>query len=266
MKNCLLAPRARRGFTLVEMLVVISVIALLAAIMFPVFGRVREGGRRTACNNNLRQLGLGFTQYRQDHNGRFPGAGQYQKWAAGGHWISGQPNTPVADINTKEPVADAASPTGFKTANVEKGAIYSYVKEPKTYSCPSNATAEKKLFSYSMNCAIAGMSDVRVKEPANIILLVDEEKANDGYLYTAGKLTGGGTSTDELTQRHNTSGNILFVDGHVKAYPFAVFPLTDTNSTIKVDVTRGKIRFQDSAFGPSGYFEGSTAFGNCFAP
>ena len=268
MKNHLPVSRARRGFTLVEMLIVIGVVALLAAIMFPVFSRVREGGRRTACNNNLRQMGLAFTQYRQDNNGRFPGAGQYQKWGNGAHWVKGV----NSDNNTGNP-GSLALTSGDRdiragvTANVEGGALFTYTKESKIYYCPSNATGSAKRLSYSMNCAIAGMSDVRIKEPSNIILLVDEEKANDGYLYTAGQLTGGGTSTDELTQRHNSSGNLLFVDGHVKAYPFDVFPLTASNSAVKVDTTRGKVRFQDLAFGTSGYFEGApTAFGSCLTP
>ncbi|MBW3636281.1 MAG: hypothetical protein KY445_07430, partial [Armatimonadetes bacterium] len=94
---------------------------------------------------------------------------------------------------------------------------------------------------------------------------VDEEKANDGYLYTAG-MPGGGTSTDELTQIHNGTGNLLFVDGHVKAYPFKVFPMTPENSQLKFETGRGKLRFQDKAFGPDGYFVGAPAFGTCFNP
>ncbi len=283
--------RARRGFTLIEMLVVIGIIALLAAILFPVFGRVREGGRRTACSSNLQQLGLSFRQYLQDDGGRYPGAGQYQKWGNGGHWVSGVNDTDAGtasklakldDPGKGEPIANAASATGFNAANVEAGALYPYVKEAKVYYCPSNPSGAQKRLSYSMNCAIAGMGEVRIKEPSSIILLVDEEKANDGYLYTAGKLTGGGTSTDELTQRHNTSGNLLFVDGHVKAYPFAAFPMTPDNSSLKVDTTPGKIRFQDKAFGPDGYFAPGVitpapvpapvpaapapVFGTCFAP
>ncbi len=62
---------SKRGFTLVEMLVVISIIVVLAAILFPVFGTARESARRTKCMSNLSQLGLALSQFRQD-NGSYP--------------------------------------------------------------------------------------------------------------------------------------------------------------------------------------------------
>ena len=64
--------RVLRGFTLIELLVVVAILALLAAILFPVFGRVRENARRASCQSNLRQAGLGFHQYSQDYDERFP--------------------------------------------------------------------------------------------------------------------------------------------------------------------------------------------------
>ncbi len=56
----------RRGFTLIELLVVIAIIAIIAAILFPVFQKVRENARRIACESNLKQIGLAYTQYNQD--------------------------------------------------------------------------------------------------------------------------------------------------------------------------------------------------------
>jgi prepilin-type N-terminal cleavage/methylation domain-containing protein len=63
---------ARRAFTLIELLVVIAIIALLAAILFPVFARAREQARRSSCASNLRQIGLGMMQYTQDYDERLP--------------------------------------------------------------------------------------------------------------------------------------------------------------------------------------------------
>jgi prepilin-type N-terminal cleavage/methylation domain-containing protein/prepilin-type processing-associated H-X9-DG protein len=66
------ADQQYRGFTLIELLVVICIISLLAAILFPVFGRARENARRSTCQSNLRQIGLGFAQYIQDYDERLP--------------------------------------------------------------------------------------------------------------------------------------------------------------------------------------------------
>lgn len=67
------SPSMREGaFTLIELLVVIAIIAILAAILFPVFARARANARRTSGLSNLKQIGLGFTQYLQDYDARFP--------------------------------------------------------------------------------------------------------------------------------------------------------------------------------------------------
>src|SRR6185436_12145569 len=62
----------RSGFSLIELLVVIAIIAILAAILFPVFGRARENARRSSCQSNLKQIGLGVAQYLQDYDERLP--------------------------------------------------------------------------------------------------------------------------------------------------------------------------------------------------
>ena len=60
------------GFTLIELLVVIAIIAILAAILFPVFARARENARRASCQSNLKQIGLGIMQYTQDYDETYP--------------------------------------------------------------------------------------------------------------------------------------------------------------------------------------------------
>ena len=74
-----------RGFTLIELLVVIAIIAVLAAILFPVFMQAKENGRKAACQSNLRQLGLGLTEYLENWHGRFMPA---YLVTAEGNWMS----------------------------------------------------------------------------------------------------------------------------------------------------------------------------------
>jgi prepilin-type N-terminal cleavage/methylation domain-containing protein/prepilin-type processing-associated H-X9-DG protein len=62
----------KTGFTLIELLVVIAIIAILAAILFPVFARARENARRASCQSNLKQIGLSWMMYTQDYDSRLP--------------------------------------------------------------------------------------------------------------------------------------------------------------------------------------------------
>src|ERR1043166_8631116 len=62
----------RSGFTLIELLVVIAIIAILAAILFPVFAQARENARQATCISNLKQLGTAATMYAQDYDESFP--------------------------------------------------------------------------------------------------------------------------------------------------------------------------------------------------
>src|SRR5437867_4991654 len=90
-------PRAR-GFTLIELLVVIAIIAILAAILFPVFAQARDQARQTTCLSNCKQLGTGLLMYGQDYDENLPswsfnskaGGLMYgSRWAAWGYstWV-----------------------------------------------------------------------------------------------------------------------------------------------------------------------------------
>lgn len=81
--------KRRQGFTLIELLVVIAIIAILAAILFPVFARARENARRSSCQSNLKQLGLSIVQYAQDYDERMVSYLNFATPASQtAHWMS----------------------------------------------------------------------------------------------------------------------------------------------------------------------------------
>src|SRR5689334_12213143 len=69
-----------RAFTLIELLVVIAIIAILAAILFPVFAQARDKARQATCQSNLKQMGNAWMMYAQDYDERFPVAQPYERW------------------------------------------------------------------------------------------------------------------------------------------------------------------------------------------
>ena len=82
LKGKIMKPSTHKGFTLIELLVVIAIIAILAAILFPVFAKVREKARQISCLSNMKQIGLGMVQYNQDYDEKFTGSDNWgQGWA-----------------------------------------------------------------------------------------------------------------------------------------------------------------------------------------
>src|SRR5450432_2383849 len=105
--------RSSKAFTLIELLVVIAIIAILAAILFPVFAQAREKARQTSCLSNLKQLGLGFLMYASDNDGYFPApiTNYGAKDGAPPTWVTGDPN--------------AIAGAGFQ----DSGGIFPYIKQ-----------------------------------------------------------------------------------------------------------------------------------------
>lgn len=191
--------RRHSAFTLVEMLVVIGIIAILSALLFPVYSRVCEKGRAASCTSNLRQLALAFQQYSAD-NGTFP------CW-----YNEHQPTNPL-------PSSYPGLPWGVR--------IQSYVKDRAIFQCPSDSTPATSdpmypsgyqrsyvasYTDYAYNLYLSGLADSKITQPSEVILIFD---SGPGAAYTtSGPPCPMPSCNGDI---HSGGANFAFVDGHVK--------------------------------------------------
>ena len=197
-----------RGFTLIELLVVIAIIAILAAILFPVFARARENARRASCQSNMKQLGLGLLQYTQDYDEKYP----YQSAGTVYHWAS-------ADLGTAAGMNWALS-------------IYPYVKSYQIYQCPSasaSAPTGPGNTNYLFNGVLAPRALAAIQLPAQTVALQEygsyfdtvylrpQHEFPEGHgLFPVQYVSWVGAGEPYNTIHFGDGGNLLFVDGHVK--------------------------------------------------
>jgi len=192
--------KRRRAFTLIELLVVIAIIAILAAILFPVFARARESARRASCASNLKQLALGFMMYTEDYDERLPNA---LSNASGENKIGGW-------MYYTQGAQSSSIRANF---DPKLGAIFPYIKNAQVYVCPSDSEGQFTGNSYSMNSCTIEKSLAAFDQTTLWMLLGEESTINkssdDGYF---------GLVTNTLSDRHLDGSNIAFLDGHVKWY------------------------------------------------
>ena len=194
-----------QAFTLIELLVVIAIIAILAAILFPVFARARESARRSSCLSNTKQLGLGALQYSQDYDERF---------------------VPAVYVD------------GDGSTKFWPGLIQPYTKSEQVFFCPSDSLHNPPLSnantSYGWNYYYlqldagtvdytrGGISLAKIDKAAETVMLADGGISTAGSAYAITSPLNSppplSTAAQFPAQRHFDGFNVCFVDGHAKWY------------------------------------------------
>ncbi len=195
----------RRAFSLVEILVVIAIIMLLAAILFPVFGRARESARTATCANNLRQIGMGLRLYLSDSRNVYPtGAVMGQATCSWTHNLA--PYLKTTSIfncpsNSIEIYQDGCVPDRIVDGNT----LTSHFDGGYILNAPNGS------FTTYFN-------DNSIRRPAQMILVVDgiNPLGITRPVPGQGPMTDGSLLQMGIDLRHNNAINALFSDGHVK--------------------------------------------------
>jgi prepilin-type N-terminal cleavage/methylation domain-containing protein len=145
------APRSRSGFTLIELLVVIAIIAILAAILFPVFAQAREKARAITCISNEKQMGLALLQYAQDADDEMP-LGDVHDATSG--WINASYHFPAASVDSTMAWGNTVQP---------------YIKSTAVFLCPDGITKGTGPFtSYTYNGDLQSYPLTLIQEPSSV--------------------------------------------------------------------------------------------------
>lgn len=209
--------RNTKGFTLIELLVVIAIIAILAAILFPVFARARESARRSSCLSNLKQLGLGVMMYAQDYDEQLPGRSTYTGQSVGYNCTQGS----AGCVLIIEPPVNRPY------------LLEPYIKNKQVAICPSRdgaASTSRPDYGYNVNLGL-GKSMAAIEVPAEMLMFVDDQyqsrtaynpssELDWGANYNKKPLTRPTATSERGTTypfgRHLDGVNVAFSDGHAK--------------------------------------------------
>ena len=184
----------RSGFTLIELLVVIAIIAILAAILFPVFAKAREKARQASCMSNHKQLGLAFFMYSADYD---------ELYVTNPQWKSKlQPYIKNTQINH--------CPSRPRMPWDPSQEMPWYYGQGFNVGVPAGRGS-------AVVPGFVGRSEAQIESPASKILVAEWDRCNAGPpCGTPGLFDGGATCYWACTTVHNGGSNVLFGDGHVK--------------------------------------------------
>ncbi len=211
------------GFTLIELLVVIAIIAILAAILFPVFARARENARRSSCQSNLKQIGLGIVQYVQDYDEKMPSSKNNGMWNDVPWQVMIQPYVKSYQLfkcpsNTSPDSTSVQNTTGHTAQGVPAtGVSISYMSNGGLDGNGANEFGGNRPFTwygtYRSPTSLAELTSV-----ATTIMVVEQAGGEaEPFCWNADKFTGTTGSPPMQFTNHLTTTNFLFADGHVKS-------------------------------------------------
>jgi prepilin-type N-terminal cleavage/methylation domain-containing protein/prepilin-type processing-associated H-X9-DG protein len=220
----------RPGFTLIELLVVIAIISILAAILFPVFQKVRENARRTVCISNGRQIGLAVREYIQDSDEAMPVFQAYNTIASGG--APGTPGhkgvedelmpfTKSKDLFKCPDDAGGPSTNGMSYRDFY-GSSYRFTKACYTVvPGPTGSFEDDGPVDATLTDPVKTVTDAQFDVPSDTRIMRDEmmpwfspQQDPGGSLY--GYVPPGSGTTSYYQQWHPGGATLIFADGHAK--------------------------------------------------